>query len=400
MKILFLSQVLPFPLDAGPKIRSFYVLKYLAERHDITLLSFSRPGDDEYLPFLRQYCRNIITVPIRRSRYLDFWYLTKSVILKQPFLVIRDDNSEMRRAIRELNSLEHFEAVHTDQLNMAQYAASLTGILKVLDEHNAVFTIIDRLGRNEQFWPKKKLLQLEARKLLAYETNLLHRFDQVVCVTLQDKSALELAANPRDIKPTRQITVIPICIDPEAIKPSIRNPVAKKAICIGSMFYPPNVEGVVWFIDKVMPIIVREEPSFRFIVVGPRPAPAIIGRARKNPNLLITGYVSDPQPYMNESAAFLVPLLSGGGMRVKILDGWARGMPIVSTSIGCEGLKVTPNRNIEIADTPEDFAEAVVGIFRNPGHAKELSENGTAWVRANYDWHTQYSAFDAIYGLN
>ena len=107
--------------------------------------------------------------------------------------------------------------------------------------------------------------------------------------------------------------------------------------------------------------------------------------------------MDDPTPYLADSAVFVVPLRAGGGMRVKILDAWAGGIPIVSTTIGCEGINVTPGENILIADEPGDFAEAVIRVIRDEALARRLAENGRRHVETHYDWRRTYASFDRVY---
>jgi glycosyltransferase involved in cell wall biosynthesis len=135
-------------------------------------------------------------------------------------------------------------------------------------------------------------------------------------------------------------------------------------------------------------------------ILGKNPAEEIRALAQNNglgTTIQVTGYVADPQPYLEAAGVFIVPLFSGSGMRVKIVDAWRWGLPVVSTTIGAEGIEYRDGENILIADTAEDFARAVVRVLSEPELAKGLRRNGRRWVEEHYDWRKVYPAWDAIY---
>jgi hypothetical protein len=185
MHILFLSQLLPLPLDAGPKIRAYYVLRYLAEAgHAVTLLCFTRPGDRaEDVATLGRYCAAVETVPLQRSRWKDARDGLHSLVSSTPFLIRRDWLSAMDDRRRLLFARQSFDAVHADQLWMAAYATGGTQVgLKVLDQHNAVFKVPARMAANQSNPVLKAMLNREATKLAAFEQRTLEAFDRVVWV--------------------------------------------------------------------------------------------------------------------------------------------------------------------------------------------------------------------------
>lgn len=394
MHILFLSQVLPYPLDAGPKVRSYYVLRYLAQKHRITLLSFIRANDSPAaVAHLESFCHAVHTVPIQRSRPRDVVHFASSVLQNRPFLVVRDDLPAMHERLRALTSSQTFDAVHADQLSMAHFALRAQEMRRVLDQHNAVWTIAERLAENEDFYLKAIALKREARLMRAYEARMCARFDQVVTVTPQDKEALTFP----DFPPRAPIPTIPICIDPQALSPLPFNLAACDLVCVGGMFYPPNVDGMIWFARAVLPAIWEQSPQTRLFIVGARPSPRLLELARAEPRIVVTGYVSDANEYLARAAAFVVPLRAGGGMRVKILDAWARGIPIASTSIGCEGITIRNGENLLVADSPREFATAVLRLIQDREFARCIAQRGRDWVATQYAWQTMYRAWDAVY---
>lgn len=401
MRILFLTQVLPYPLDAGPKARAYHVLRHLASRgHALTLVSFVRETDrPEDIECLKRFCRSVQTVKMHRSRTRDAWELLRSLALGKPFLVTRDWIPEMAAKIRSILDAERpFDVIHADQLWMAPYAlmarrasADVRPPAAILDQHNAVFQIPQRLADAESNLFKKILLRLEADKMARFEASACRQFNQVVWVTEQDRQALNaLTAAVGDVP---KGTVIPISIDTAEERVINRRPDARRVTFLGGLHWPPNRQGVLWFKNRVWPSIAAKVPDAVFTVIGKDP-PVQVASAEK---VEIRGYVEDPAPLLAETAVFVIPLLAGGGMRVKLLDAWSWGLPVVSTRIGAEGILVEDGRDALIADQPEAFANAAVRLLREPSLAELLARNGRAKAERLYDWRRAYGAWDQVY---
>jgi len=406
MRILFLTQVLPYPLDAGPKIRAYYTLRHLARQHQVTLLSFVRPMDTPaQVEHLAQFCQAVHTVPMRRSRPRDALHLIESLITGQSFIIRRDRVPAMARRVDELLATGEFDVVHADQLWMAQYALRARAASRkpgssiprlVLDEHNACYLIARRLAAEERNPLKRALAMLESRKMARYEVEACRRFDWVVWVTEQDHRAVEQQAADGERRVPRS-AVIPICGDPAATPGVRRKPGAQRVTFLGGLHYPPNAQGVLWFIRHVWPLILQQIPDAVLTIIGKDPMPEIRNPKSEIRNLDVTGYLADPTPYLAETAVFIVPLLAGGGMRVKIVDAWMWGLPVVSTTIGAEGIETRPGENILIADTPADFAQAVVRLLRDPEEGQRIGQAGRRWAEQHYDWRRVYRAWDQVY---
>lgn len=402
MHILYLSQLIPYPADAGPKVRIYHVLQYLAQAgHEVTLVAFCRESDQPaHMAHMRRYCAGgVHTVFMRRSRLKDAWYLGTSLLRARPFLITRDSVAEMHRLIETLVHQNAFDAVHADQLWMAQYALAAKRIkpemTAVLDQHNATYLIPQRLAAGSGNPLMKAILQQESRHMARFEVDVCRQFDQVVWVTAEDRTAVQAAAGQW----AGQITgpVIPICADPEA-KPAVVRAGAHRVTFLGGLHWPPNAEGITWFAREVWPRIHQTVPDALFTVIGKEP-PEVL-RQLNLPNLDVTGYVADVIPYLQQTAVFIVPLHAGGGMRVKIVDGWSWALPIVSTTIGAEGISYTDGHDLLIADTAESFAQATIRLLQAPETAARLARNGRATLETRYDWHVIYKSWDEIYDKN
>jgi glycosyltransferase involved in cell wall biosynthesis len=399
MRILFLSQVLPYPLDAGPKTRGYFVLRHLARSHEVTLLTFVRDTDrGQDITHLAELCHEVYTVPMERSRLRDARFLAESLFTQQPFLIVRDQVPAMTDRVRQLVASRPFDVIHADQLWMAQYAlagrAACTNPAPsvILDQHNAVHLIPRRLAEGESNYLKRQFLAREAQVMTTYEVEVCRRFDHVVWVTDEDRRAVAARSQPTSVGPQTPSTVIPICTDPTLISPVEPAPIRRRITFLGGLHWPPNVQGAVWFATQVFPQVRAEIPDALLTVIGKSPPRELVGEG-----IEVTGYVADLMPYLAETGVFIVPLHAGGGMRVKILDAWSWGLPVVSTTIGAEGISIHDGKDILIADTAQTFAQAVIQVLRDPVMAQQLGQNGRQTVLEEYNWRVIYSAWDDVY---
>jgi glycosyltransferase involved in cell wall biosynthesis len=402
-RILFLSQLLPYPLDAGPKTREYYVLRHLVRQHDVTLVCFIRPNDPPLaVDHVRQACSQMITVPMSRSRVQDGLALIRSLLSRRSWIITRDDHGAMRAALQRLMQAKAFDFIHADQLWMAQYAlfarqsaGTRPSPRMVLDQHNAVFMIPQRMADNTRNPLLRRFLHIEAQRLARYEVQTCQQFDQVVWVTREDYQAVAAQLDFRSLPNFGNLgnTVIPICVDPAAVRPNRSIPATLQVLFVGGFHWPPNVQGVRWFIQEVLPRLRARIPGVRFCAVGKLPPKNFLTAE----GVTAPGYVDDLEPYYAQSRAFIVPLLAGGGIRVKILDAWMRGLPVVSTRIGAEGINYTDGQDIAIADNPDDFADHLFSLLSKDEDYLRLGQSGRETVMHHYNWEKIYPSWDKIY---
>jgi len=393
MRLLYLTQLLPMPLDAGPKLRSHYVLRYLAEAgYDVTVVCFVRAEDKaEDIAVVRRTCRRLETIPILRSRLRDVSDGLRTLTGEVPFLVRRDQQPAMERMVQDLCGSQSFDVIHSDQLWMAPYAlANGSGPRTVLDQHNAVYMVMERLAQQQRNPLMRAWCAREANKLKAFEQRTCASFDRVVWVTKEDKQALR--NNRLPAPDARKESVIPIATDPSRCLPISRvDPF--RVTFLGGMHWPPNAEGVRWFTENVWPMVSARVPGAVLTLIGKRPPNGLPSSSK----IEVAGYVNNPEQYLRETAAFIVPLWSGAGMRVKILDAWCWGLPIISTTLGAEGTKFEHDTNMLIGDTAAEFAEGVIRVLQNPQTARRLGGNGRATAEQHYDWRKVYPAWEQVY---
>ncbi len=412
MRILLLTQIVPYPPDSGPKVKTYHVLRYLAEcGHQITLASFVRTAEARYLQDLQVYCEAIHPVPLQRSLWADAGAYASSLFSGLPFLVARDAKTEMFGLVRQLIQTRHYDIVHADQLTMAQFALSIRRSIGqdhnapaiVFDAHNAVWTIVERSRQTAPpfLYP---VLSLEARRVKRYEARLVHDFDHTLAVSSIDQQALlqgasnrgEVRTNPSLLK--SKVSVIPITVDCQTLKPVSRADASSMILTVGTLFYPPNADGVRWFLQEVFPLVKQKIGRAELTIVGPRPPADLVQAGQRDPQAIhVTGYVPDLLPYFESAAVMVVPVRAGSGMRVRILEALARGMPVVTTTTGLEGIDGVHGEHVLVADEPSEFASAVAQLLEDQELGRRLGRNGRRLIEEKYDWQVALPKLEDVY---
>ncbi len=384
MRTLVLTQIVPNPPDAGPKIKTHYALRTLAEGHEIELLTFARtPAEVAAAEGLKPWCARVTTVPLGRRRALEPWYLASGWARRRPFLVERDARRALTHAVRDRLAAGGIDVLHADQLSMAQYLplARGTGVRTVFDAHNAVYDLIRDLARRQPTPAHRLAAEAEWRLLRRYEGALCRESDLTLAVSAHDRTLLEDAAG-RPI-PSR---VIPIGVEVEEMPVEPIAPDATGLLSVATMLYPPNAEAIRWFRDAIWPLVRDAHPAATVEIVGPRPPRDLAEWGAREARVTVPGYVADLAAPYRRAALFIVPLRSGSGVRVKVLEAMARGLPVISTSIGVAGLDLRHGEHLLIADTPEAFAAGALQLLQSPARRAALARAARARVLELYDW--------------
>jgi glycosyltransferase involved in cell wall biosynthesis len=395
MRVLVLTQVLVYPPDAGPKVKTLQVLRHLAAQHEVVYCTFVRSEQEvRDAAKLREICRQVITIPIKRSRAGDMRFLMESLLTGDSFVLRRDDRATMQAMVRQLLREECIEVLHVDQLNMMRFVPPEWSGTVVLDEHNAVWRVIDRLREGASNPLKRWFLGRETRIIRKLEGQACRRAQVVLAVSEQDRLALQEVAGA-----SVPIEVVPITVDAEDFTSiwGTRNPEADRLLTIGTMFWLPNSEGVMWWLREGYEPLRAMRPGLIYDIVGARPPRALQDLAERFEGVRLHGYVADAVPFWTQSSALAVPLLSGGGVRVKILEAMAMGVPVISTALGCEGLDVQDGVHLLVADSPEAFAQACARVLQDSDLARRLAANARQLILERYDAKVALHTLDTVY---
>lgn len=365
-KILFLAHLLPWPPHGGGQIKSWQTLHRLAADSEITLVAFSR-GESERrqgIEALQPLCRGgIRLIPLNRSRVADLAALVEAERTGLPWLIARDHSEAFTNAVNELVAANWYDVLWADHLQMAQFLPSedrRTNPTFLLDQHNAESRLYARIAELPGLsWPVATFWRRESERLQRYERDICANLVTTIhCVSTEDARALSAL----DARIAGKITITPI-LPPTDLYPSVkRDERSRNLLFVGTLDWPPNVDGLLWFVDSVWPMIQESAPDCTLTVVGTRASRAI-GRIARQRNIEMIGFAEDLTPYAKRAAAFVAPIRAGSGVRVKILTAQALGLPVVTTSIGAEGIRDLCE-SLHIADSPEQFAQSCLHLIR------------------------------------
>lgn len=411
MRLLFLTPQLPFPPHQGTTLRNFNIIKQLAARHEIDLLSFGTPDDLNGSP-LHTICARIETVPPpSRGTMRRAW---ETFFHPLPDMARRLHSPALSEKLKTLLKDIQYDGVQIEGIEMANawlgegrgtndkrhssFVVRPPSIV-VFDDHNAEWTLQKTAYDTDRKNPKRLHAALYSRiqfdKLKRFERAVCLAADAVVAVSRQDADALA-SLDPRILP-----VVIPNGVDCEYYVPSdgvCAKPLADLSIVFtGKMDFRPNIDACVWFADEVLPQVRREIPLAHVSFVGQKPNPAVLS-LRERPGIEVTGFVPDTRPFIADAAVFAVPLRMGSGTRLKVLEAMAMGKAIVSTSFGVSGIECENGRQVLVADTPQEFADALKTILRDKDRARDLGTNARRLAVDRYEWKKLVPGFESLYG--
>lgn len=382
MKILVITTKSPFPLYEGRALRTYNLIKQTALEHEVHLLSFVQtPEEVEGIGHMSGICASVKAIPLYLGSKLPLlWDVLRETVSTSPLLAVKYRSREMLRHIDTALSTQSFDVVHLDMLHLSDYIARVHRLPVVLVEHNVESVLLQRRIEAETSLLKRLYFRYQLRKLERYEAQACRAADHVVAVSDNDGEHLKRIAGHR------RVTVVPNGVDTEFFRPDAGRRQPHGVVFVGGLTWFPNRDAIGHFCREILPMIEREIPGVVLTVVGKNPAEDLDRELLSNPRVRLTGLVEDVRPYIAEAAAYVVPLRVGGGTRLKILDALACGKPLVSTTIGCEGLDLVSGQHILVADEPRAFADAVVRVLKQQEVAAELARNGRKAVQDKYEW--------------
>jgi glycosyltransferase involved in cell wall biosynthesis len=385
MRILWLKSELLHPVDKGGKIRTYQMLKELKREHRVTYLTLDDGSASvDARERSEEYCHELVSVPHRtREKFTIGFYLELALNLfsSLPYFMKKYESAEMRREIAGRVTRERFDVVVCDFLMPSINVPTDLNCPTVLFQHNVEALIWKRHYEVQGNRLKRAYLYGQWQKASAFERAACRRFDQVIAVSREDRELMR-----RDYG-VETVADVPTGVDTEFFRPSAtesREP--HNLVFTGSMDWLPNEDAIRFFTAEVLPLIKEQLPDVTLTVVGRNPFPSLVELSKRDPAIVVTGRVEDVRPYMERAAAYVVPIRVGGGTRLKIYEAMAMEKPIVSTTVGAEGLPLMNGTDLLLADTPEAFAGEVVRVLRDESFARRLGQQAAATVRARFSW--------------
>jgi glycosyltransferase involved in cell wall biosynthesis len=378
--VLAVTSQLPWPLDRGGHLRSFHLLRALARRFDVRLVAAVRhDGDCDLQAFAdARIDVRVVRLP-RRTPFTEAPLLLKAAFSSEPYVCFRrHDSTAVRAALQQAVAERRPDVLYLDHLDSLIYSDLAHDALRVVDLHNVYSTLVRRTA-DEASPLLRPWLKREARLLAAMERRAVTTSDAVLATSEEDRRAFErLAETP--------VHVVPNGVDCEAYGalPTGRPGNAPILIYIGALSWAPNAAAATFLATHVLPRVRAQVPGATLRIIGREPPRQILA-LKNEPGVEVIDNAPDVTPHLRDGALLAVPLESGGGSRLKILESFAAGLPVVSTPVGCEGLDVERDTHLLVAERDE-VANAVVRMLNDSQLARTLAGRARDLVRRKYDW--------------
>jgi glycosyltransferase involved in cell wall biosynthesis len=391
MRILWVKSDFLHPTTRGGQIRTLEIVKRLHARHEVHYIAYEDSRQPEGLERAHEYCTKAYPVPHEVPPHASLKFvgqLAANAFSSMPLALSRYCSRAMRQRIATVSRSVHFDSTVCDFVAMAPNFESLNNA--VLFQHN-VETMIWRRHASTAPDPIRKLyFGLQARRMFNWERRMCLSAGRVIAVSPQD------AAVMRELFGVSKVSPIPTGVDVEFFR---RPPqVSGKAdiVFLGAMDWMPNIDGVQYFIQEILPLIRKRLPASTLAVVGRSPSAAIRALAEQDSAVQVTGTVADVRPWLWGSQVSVVPLRIGGGTRLKIYESMAAGTATVSTRVGAEGLDVSHPSNIRLADTPSEFAGQCIELLENPQERERLATEARNMVTTSFSQDVVVEQFERL----
>jgi sugar transferase (PEP-CTERM/EpsH1 system associated) len=385
VRILFLSQRVPYPPNRGDKITTWRLVERMKRAHEVRCVAFAHDEDDlRAAQELTRLGAPTVGVPLdlQRAKLRSLPLLLTS----KPMTLGVYGSRELQREVDRL-------AAESD----VGYAYS-SSMGAFLEEHARLrramhFAELDsdkwRQYAARSRWPASWVYAREHRTLLAYERRIAHSFDENVLCTPLEQRIFE-----REIPGARSM-VLRNGVDLAFYRPQPERAEPGHLVFVGVMDYLPNVDGCTWFVREVLPELRRRRPEVRFTIVGSRPAPEVLALARE-PGVAVTGFVPDPREHLARAALSVAPLRIARGIQNKVLEALAMGLPVVGTTSATQGVEGEAGRDFVLADTAAEQVAAIDALLADPRRARELGARGRRFVEERYDWEVTLRPLDDL----
>ena len=387
-RLLFLCHTLPYPPDGGIWIRTYHVMRRLAEAFDVTALCFERAATSgaDFEQARAAAARGlggfasveVFPIPQRHSRLRFAYDHLRSLALGRVYTTFVYESRAYQRRLAELLASTRFDLVHADSLDLARYLPACSGLPVACTHIDIESALLRRRAAVERNPLLSAYFRYQARRMAEVEREWCERVALNVTVSERDRERIA------DRAPQARIAVVPNGVDTEAFVPG--DTPAQGVAFVGGTNPFPNLDALHFFSADVLPHLRAAAGAVPLTWIG-RASPEQRRDYAAHDGIDLTGYVDDVRPMMRAAACHIVPLRVGGGTRLKILNSWAMGKPVVSTSVGCEGLAAVDGENILIRDEPAAFAEAVARVLTDAALADRLGRAGRATVERVYSWN-------------
>jgi sugar transferase (PEP-CTERM/EpsH1 system associated) len=378
LHVLMLTPYLPYPPVSGGRMRTYNLVKHLHEDHDVTLVCFGRP-EEQALDWSPMAALCDMHVVPRDESPGTIRAALMSITSGEPITMRLYRNEAMRRTLAQIIAATPPDVIHVESFYMLQNLPRDTNIPVLLSEPAIEYKAWGQYAKVAKPFYTRPGVAIEAMKMRQVEPRVWAQADLVGVMSDVD------AAIMREVVPGVKTWLTPNGVDVDFfhMDASVARD-SKTAVFMGDYKYFPNTDAVTYFAAAIMPLIRAKRPDFHLTLLGKDPSPEI--RALHGDGVTVTGLVDDTRPYLQSSAVFVCPIRSGSGTRFKLMESLACGCPVVSTTVGCEGLGAVDGEHMLIRDDPQGFADAVVSLLDDLARGAAMGAAGREWVVQNHAW--------------
>ena len=386
MRVLWVKPGGFLPLDSGGKIRSYHTVTNLARHWPTTVITFYPAEKEDQNPTLQGLVDKLITIPLSRNARASIY--GSAVVRSRPFMFEKFCRPHVLRAVSaELHRIR-YDVVICDFVLACGVVPADVNATKIVFTHNVESRIWERHYKVANNFARRLVAKREWRTLAALEHKHLTEADAVLTVSEADRAEFVSWGISSE-----KVISVPTGVDTSFFAPRPLNSPTDTVVFTGSMDWMPNQDGILYFLNEIYPAIKKKHPSVKLQVVGRRPPPKIREECARHADVSVTGWVDDIRDYLAKADLCVVPLRVGSGTRLKIFEAMAMGKAIISTTIGAEGLPVTDQKDIIIADSPSDFADRTLELLQDRVKRETLGTEARTLVERHYSWEAVTAEF-------
>jgi glycosyltransferase involved in cell wall biosynthesis len=395
MKILWVSPFFLHPTERGAQIRSLGMLRELHKRHEIHFAALADPAHPEGPARSNEYCSRSYPVKHKTVSRASFAFLAEfasNLFSSTPLAIARYESAELAATVSGLWRSGSYDCLVSDFLTSACNTGAVESC--IIFQHNVETTIWERHAQCASTPWLRMFFRTQANRMRAYEGLNCRQAAHVIAVSEEDARRMESDFG------IPHVSTVATGVDIDYFTPATDAAGASGIVFTGSMDWLPNIDGIEWFVQEILPLIRKKIPNCELSIVGRNPDPKVLNLASRERNISVTGTVPDIRPYLWNSAISVVPLRIGGGTRLKIYESMAARTPVVSTTVGAEGLEYHPGLDIEIADQPELFAEHCIRLLEDEARRRALASEAWDLVNRRFSWAAISNDFEALLKLH
>ncbi len=373
MKLLFLTSRFPYPIEKGDKLRAFYFIKYLSRYHDIYLFAINdKEPDAKSIDQLKPFCKaiHIEKINVFQSAFQMINALPGTIPLQVAYFT----NERAKKKLRDFINQHQPEKVFCHLIRMAEYSNEIQSADSLLDYMDAFSKGMERLAKRAAWW-KKLFIRIEEKRLKDYESKVFDRFRSHLIISKQDAEFID---HPKK----NSITIVPNGVDFNYYAPQKAE---KKydLLFMGNMAYPPNIEAVIFTVNKILPLVKRTFPKIKLMIAGATPTRQVLNL--ESENVIISGWLEDVRPVFSSSKIMIAPMLISIGLQNKILQAMAMKIPCIISRLANNAIGA-PLDCVCVAEHPEEYAMHITDLLNHLEKATQIAENAFEFVKQNFDW--------------